>query len=167
MEKLFIKKAAIKDIPLIIELASHVWPQTYTHVIGPEQVAYMLSLYYSPAALLQQMEEMEHSFIICWSGDAPVAFASWSRTAHHIYKLHKIYILPGYQGRGIGLFIIGHITKILKESNAKSLLLNVNRYNYPAIAFYEKLGFELLRNEDIDIGNGYFMNDYVLGLDIN
>ena len=28
--------------------------------------------------------------------------------------------------------------------------------------FYEKLGFTVIKEEDIDIGNGYLMNDYVM-----
>jgi ribosomal protein S18 acetylase RimI-like enzyme len=39
--------------------------------------------------------------------------------------------------------------------------LNVNRNN-KALGFYQKFGFVILREEDIDIGNGYFMNDYIM-----
>ena len=45
--------------------------------------------------------------------------------------------------------------------NARSLLLNVNRHN-KAISFYKKYGFDIIAEEDIDIGNGYYMNDYVM-----
>jgi ribosomal protein S18 acetylase RimI-like enzyme len=40
--------------------------------------------------------------------------------------------------------------------------LNVNRYN-PAKDFYEKLGFKIILEEDIPIGQ-YWMNDYVMRL---
>jgi ribosomal protein S18 acetylase RimI-like enzyme len=49
----------------------------------------------------------------------------------------------------------------IKQKGATSLLLNVNRNN-PTKGFYEKLGFTVIKEEDIDIGNGYFMNDYVM-----
>jgi ribosomal protein S18 acetylase RimI-like enzyme len=41
----------------------------------------------------------------------------------------------------------------------------VNRHNR-ALHFYEKQGFKIIREEDIDIGSGYFMNDYVMELTI-
>jgi ribosomal protein S18 acetylase RimI-like enzyme len=41
------------------------------------------------------------------------------------------------------------------------LELNVNRQN-TAIGFYKKLGFKIIAEEDIPIGNGFFMNDYVM-----
>ncbi|MEI9808163.1 MAG: hypothetical protein WDO16_09960 [Bacteroidota bacterium] len=37
----------------------------------------------------------------------------------------------------------------------------MNRSNNAKL-FYEKIGFIVIREEDIDIGNGYLMNDYVM-----
>ena len=160
---LSIRKADTADIQLIRELAMQVWPQTYTPILGDNQVAYMLGLFYTPAALQLQMEQ-NHRFIVCNSNEQPVAFASWSEIKPGIFKLHKIYIIPGQQGKGIGRFIIDHITRELKQAGAKELRLNVNIYNHAAKSFYEKTGFKHIADEDIDIGGGYFMNDHVLGL---
>ncbi len=156
-----ITKATIADIPVIRGLAMQVWPQTYTPIVGEEQVAYMLQLFYSPAALEQQMEQ-GHQFIICCSEGSHIAFAAWSETERGIAKLHKLYILPGQQGKGIGRSMLNYITEELKAQGITALRLNVNRYNHSAIAFYEKVGFTHYMDEDIDIGNGYFMNDHVL-----
>ena len=159
---LSISDATITDIPLIREITMQVWPQTYTPIIGKEQVAYMLELYYTPQELQKQMEVSGHRFIICYNDGQPVGFASWSEIEPHIFKLHKIYILPRQQGKGIGRFMTCHIVNEIKKKEAIALRLNVNRYNLSAKAFYEKTGFKHYKEEDIDIGNGYFMNDHVL-----
>ena len=39
--------------------------------------------------------------------------------------------------------------------------LNVNRYNQ-AILFYQVQGFKIKEAVDISIGNGFFMNDYIM-----
>ena len=161
---LSIKNATTEDIPLIRELTMQVWPQTYTPILGREQVAYMLDLFYNPESLAKQMGEMGHRFIICYNDGQPVAFASWSETEPTIFKLHKIYILPTLQGKGVGKVILDHIVQEIKAKGATALRLNVNIYNLPAKAFYEKIGFRHLKDEDIDIGCGYFMNDHVLSL---
>jgi ribosomal protein S18 acetylase RimI-like enzyme len=163
---LTIQKATPSDIPLIRDLCMKVWPQTYTPILGAPQVAYMLNLFYSPDSLQEQMEEPTHQFIICYSEGAPAAFASFSETGPHIYKLHKIYILPTMQGKGIGKYIVSQITNEIKGRQAKALRLNVNRYNYPALKFYNNIGFKLFAQEDINIGGGYFMNDFVLNMDL-
>ena len=162
---LLIKNATVADIPLIRDLATQIWPQTYTPIIGVEQVAYMLSLFYSPEHLKEQMED-QHTFLLCYDDQRPVAFAGYSETAPGAFKLHKLYILPDQQGKGVGKFLVQHIVAELKSRGARSLYLNVNRYNSSAKAFYEKAGFKQLKDEDIDIGDGYFMNDHVLEMDI-
>lgn len=159
---LSIKNASIADIPLIRTLTMQVWPQTYTPILSDEQVAYMLEQFYTPESLEKQMGPLGTQFIICYSDGLPVAFASWAAAEGSIFKLHKIYVLPSQQGKGVGRAILDHIVQDIKAKGAVALHLNVNRYNYAAKAFYEKNGFKHLTDEDIDIGNGYFMNDHVL-----
>lgn len=141
-----------------------VWPQTYIPIIGEAQVAYMLDSFYSPQALTVQMEEQAHQFIIAYQDDIPVAFAAYSPLNPDTWKLHKLYILPQVQGKGIGKQMVHYIKNGVSATGAKSLILNVNIYNASAIAFYNRYGFQHLRDEDIDIGNGYFMNDHVYQL---
>lgn len=43
--------------------------------------------------------------------------------------------------------------------------LNVNRYNN-AVSFYEHLGMHKARTGDFPIGHGYFMNDYIMAMDM-
>lgn len=160
-----IRKAAVQDIPLIIELTMAIWPQTYSSIITKEQIDYMLGMMYSPASLQKQIEKEGCTFILVYDNNEAVAFASYSETEPQVWKLNKIYILATKQGKGLGRFIINYITDEIKTQNAKALQLQVNRHNN-AKAFYERLGFTIIDTADFDIGNGYFMNDYVMRLDI-
>lgn len=157
---LTLRRAYEKDIPLIRDMTMKVWPQTYSTILTPDQISYMLEMMYSEQSLSKQMKE-QHEFIIVDDGNEPVGFASFSQTEPGIYKLHKIYILPALQGKGAGKFVIGEVIKAIARKGGKALQLNVNRNN-KAKDFYEKLGFTVIREEDIDIGNNYFMNDYVM-----
>ncbi len=159
-----ITPATASDIPLIRELTYKIWPQTYSPILAKEQIEYMLDKMYSPASLEQQMNS-KHFFIIGRDEkDVPVGFASYSEIEKEIFKLHKLYVLPARQGQGIGKDLLEFITNDIRFMGAKALDLNVNRYNHNAKAFYEKNGFIIIREEDIDIGGGYFMNDFVLRL---
>ncbi|MBS1751369.1 MAG: GNAT family N-acetyltransferase [Bacteroidetes bacterium] len=151
------------DIPLIRELTFSIWPQTYSSILTKGQIDYMLEMMYSPASLEKQMLKQHHNFIIVYEEEQPVGFASFSQKENNskAYRLHKIYVLTTMQGKGTGKKIIDHIIQLIIPKGAQTLELNVNRHN-PAKAFYEKLGFKIINTEDIDIGNGYFMNDYVM-----
>lgn len=155
-----LRRALEKDIPLIRKLSEQIWPQTYATILSADQISYMFGKMYSETSLLQQMKE-KHEFIIVNDGKVPVGFASFSLFQHGVYKLHKIYVMPQNQGRGTGKFIIEEILKAIHRKGGTALQLNVNRNN-KAKSFYENLGFEIIREEDIDIGGGYFMNDYVM-----
>lgn len=157
---LTLRKASDGDILLIRELCLQVWPQTYASILPPEQIQYMLNLMYSEAALHRQMQD-DHHFFIVYNAGIPIGFASYSETEPTVFKLHKIYILPQQQGRGSGKYVIEQIFEHIKKEGATALQLNVNRNN-KALEFYKKLGFLPIREEDTDIGSGYYMNDYIM-----
>ena len=160
-----VRKATVSDIPLIRQLTFAIWPQTYSNLLSPQQIEYMLELIYSEASLQKQMTVDGCTFIIVYDNDEPVAFASYSETNPLIWKLHKIYVLASQQGKGTGKFIINYIVNEIKPLNAKALQLQVKRDN-PAQHFYAKLGFSIIESADFDIGNGYFMKDYIMELTV-
>ena len=153
--------ASAEDIPLIRQLTFAVWPQTYSPIISQQQVDYMLEMMYSESSLRQQMEEGTQ-FILVYEENEPVGFAAYEKIEPTIWKLHKIYILATQQGKGTGKFLMDHISKEVQQQGALVLQLQVNRNN-KAKSFYEKIGFKVIEEADFDIGNGFFMNDYVMG----
>jgi RsiW-degrading membrane proteinase PrsW (M82 family)/ribosomal protein S18 acetylase RimI-like enzyme len=161
-ESMSIRKAFQHDIPLIRDLTDQIWPQTYSSILSSEQIAYMMNMMYSEKSLTEQMEQ-GHEFVIIYDGVQAIGFASIGMMEPSVYKLHKLYVLTSYQGKGTGRFAIQELVKAIKRKGGSSLLLNVNRQN-DAKNFYEKIGFAVIREEDIDIGGGYFMNDYVMEL---
>jgi diamine N-acetyltransferase len=156
-----IKKATTNEIPLIRELTYRVWPQTYASILTQEQIVYMLDMMYSEAALERQMTKEGCQFIIVYENGNPVGFASYAETEPKRWKLHKIYVLQNQQGKGTGRFVIDHIITEIKKKDASSLFLQVN-INNKAKSFYEKLGFAEVDLINLDIGNGFFMNDYIM-----
>ena len=155
-----IRQALPADIPLIRELTFKVWPQTYSSIISKEQINFMLEMMYSEPALHQQMKEGSR-FIVVYDDKEPVGFVCFQHTGKSIYKLHKLYVLASQQGKGTGRFIIDYIINEITPEGATALQLQVNRDN-KAKDFYNKMGFEVIEEADFDIGNGYYMNDYVM-----
>jgi ribosomal protein S18 acetylase RimI-like enzyme len=160
MSKFEIRKATAEDIPLIRELCFKVWPQTYSSIVSPEQIDYMLGKMYSTSSLQKQMDAGSQ-FILVYEGNEPVGFAAYFEKTPSVFKLDKIYILLSQQGKGTGRFVIDHIIGEIKQKGATALQLQVNRHN-KAKNFYEKLGFVVIDEKDFDIGSGFFMNDYVM-----
>jgi ribosomal protein S18 acetylase RimI-like enzyme len=125
----------------------------------------MLEMMYSEDSLRSQMKEGS-KFIIVYNNERPVGFAAYQKLTPEKFKLHKIYILPSQQKKGTGRFIIDHILTIVKEKGGSSLHLQVNKNN-KAKEFYERLGFKEIETIKLDIGKGYFMDDYIMEKSIN
>lgn len=158
-----VRKVGPEAIPVIKNLANIIWPLTYSEIITPQQVDYMMELMYSSSALKKQMEK-GHVFILAYDHlEKPVGFASYSANENSpaVFHIHKIYILPNQQGKGIGKGIIAYIKDDIAPT--ATLQLNVNRKN-KALQFYQKLGFRIVSEDDIYIGNGFYMNDYIMEL---
>lgn len=115
---------------------------------------------YSGESLRKQMEEQGQQFILLSDTSQYIGFASFSEVEPGTFKLHKIYVLPDWQGNGSGSYLLGEVERYVRERGAQRLRLNVNRHNR-AKGFYDKKGFSVVREEDIPIGP-YWMNDYLL-----
>jgi ribosomal protein S18 acetylase RimI-like enzyme len=81
-------------------------------------------------------------------------------------KLHKLYVLTDEHKRGYGGKLFDYVEMRAREACSSKLFLHVNRQN-PSIAFYQRKGMEILKSEDNDIGNGYYMYDYVMEKKLN
>jgi len=158
-----IREAALSELSIIHDLAYSIWPSAYGNILSQQQLDYMLDKIYSIASLQKQVEE-HHNFILLFENNIPIGFASFSSEENsYVYHLHKIYVLPEQHGTGSGKMLLNYVINSVKKNNATSLTLNVNRHN-KARYFYEKQGFIVKDKVDIDIGNGYFMNDYIMEL---
>lgn len=154
-----LKKANPEDIPLLITLAERIWRAHYPSIIGHEQVEYMLRNLHSADKVAEQMNSGQvFSFIN--DGNKPIGYTSWSIPNAGELFISKFYVDPSQQGKGIGKKVFEEILKLNPDVN--TITLTVNRNNYKSINFYFRLGFVIDEVKDFDIGNGYFMNDFVM-----
>ena len=156
-------KAGLNDFNLIHSLAENVWPQTYKNILTPQQIEYMFEMMYSQKAYNEQIENKGHHFILIKDESGYLGFASYELNYNNtpVTKIHKIYVLPETQGKGVGRAMINEIAAIAKQKGDTQVSLNVNRFN-KAVGFYENIGFVNTGQEDIDIGNGYLMEDFIM-----
>lgn len=159
-----LEKTNTTQLPIIKDLAYAIWPSTYGEILSTEQLNYMLDNFYSIENLSNQMDKGQ-VFELLFEDDNVVGYLGYelncSKTG--LLKIHKIYLLPETQGKGFGKFMIDEVIKIAKNNNQKGVFLNVNKYN-KAQFFYNKLGFIITKDEVIDIGNNYIMDDYQMEL---
>lgn len=151
-----------EHIPLIQSLAAEAWPHTYKDLLSAEQIEYMMNMMYSTDSLQRQMHAGSH-FVAVKEGENYLGYLAYESgyNGQPQTQIHKIYLLPASQGKGVGRILIDKACEAAREHNDEKLRLNVNRDNN-AVNFYKHMGFEIVCVEDNDIGCGFLMEDYVM-----
>ena len=173
MNQMMLRTATLTDRALIRSISERTWPSTYGHIISQEQIDFMLEWMYSDASLEKQMNTGCEFFIANLNGD-DVGFCSVSPEEEENnstekvagakpHKLNKLYVLPSAQGTGAGKALLNKSIEVAKASGSSSLFLQVNKQN-DAYTFYLKHGFVKEQEFKFDIGNGFFMDDYLMRL---
>lgn len=170
-----IRLATLEDRALIRSISERTWPSTYGHIISQEQIDFMLDWMYSDNSLAEQFKKGHQFFIACLN-EIDIGFCSVSaeqeehgndsstmQNQQQAFKLNKLYVLPSAHGTGSGKALLQKAIEVAKAEGAASIFLQVNKHNN-AYTFYLKNGFIKETEFKFDIGNGFFMDDYVMRL---
>jgi GNAT superfamily N-acetyltransferase len=173
MNQMMLRTATLTDRALIRSISELTWPSTYGHIISQEQIDFMLDWMYSDESLEKQMVSGCVFYIASMNGE-DVGFCSVGPEEEEnnstekvegskAHKLNKLYVLPSAQGTGAGKALLVKAIEFAKAAGSSSLFLQVNKQN-DAYTFYLKHGFVKEQEFKFDIGNGFFMDDYVMRL---
>ncbi len=171
--KFDIRKASIDDIVIIQGLAEIAFRETYKPILSGEQIDYMMEWMYSKESLQSQMVEKENVFFILSADGADAGYISIERhksppsdlDGFIVFNLQKLYVLPEYQRLGCGSALLSFAEEQMRlfagTASRTCYELNVNRHN-PAVSFYQRHGLLIVREGDFAIGNGFYMNDFIM-----
>ena len=154
-----IRSDSEKDLTELSILAHKIWNDYYPPIIGQEQVDYMLNKFYSRESLIDQIENKKNIVTGAYLNDVLAGFMSHSISGENEYFIHKLYVNTGLHLKGIGRALFEHV---FGDKKQKTIRLTVNRQNFKAVNFYFRLGFIIEKIIDIDIDNGFVMNDFVM-----
>lgn len=167
-----IRRAGRNELHTVHEMAEVVFRETYKTILSAEQMDYMMEWMYSIPNLEGQVAR-GHVYYIAWADDEPMGYVSVRKDnvdpdETEVWHLEKIYVMPSAQGTGLGHKLLETAKQHVRDNKTTTrarIELNVNRKN-PAVGFYKHQGLTILRQGDFPIGQGYYMNDYIMGLDV-
>ena len=141
-------------------LASRIVKEHYDPILGAKQNDYMIEKFQSVAALEEQLLHGYEYYFVTEDGQN-VGFIAIAEKEGMLY-LSKFYLDRAWRGKKIGSAMMSFVKEEAKKRRLSAVFLNVNKHNDSTIAIYKSLGFTLLREEKNPIGEGYYMDDYVL-----
>ena len=156
------RKASEKDISLLQDLAKKSWNSAYANILSKEQIEYMLKEMYSHLEISNQIQNPDYHYYIILNDDVAAGFIGFEfHYEKDTTKLHRIYLLEEFKGKGLGKKGLDFLKEKVSETSDQRLILNVNKDN-PAKRMYESQGFQVFHEEIFDIGNGFVMDDYLM-----
>ena len=162
------KVRSAAQLRTVESLAWRIFPQTYAEMIPDGQIPYMMHMMYDYEVVQKEFSEGV-SFSIIYNDAEPIGYISW----HPLdcegirgIKLEKLYLDFAYHGRAIGQRGLRYVIRAAARAGAAFVLLNVNKENLRAQKAYENAGFCRWRSVKNPIGDGYYMDDYVMRFDL-
>lgn len=163
METLKLIKAEDPEkITAIAALANDIWHEHFTDIIGEDQVNYMVDKFQSYPAISDQISN-GYEYYQIYSGQVFSGYTGIKEENGCLF-LSKLYIKKDCRGQHISTRVLQYLTSLCRERGLSKLWLTCNKYNAHTLAVYKHFGFSVVREQKADIGNGYYMDDYILEL---
>lgn len=152
------------DVFLVNQLAHDIWPDAFKEILSKDQIEYMLDWMYNVNTLVEEAQT-GHLFYIVKEHGIAQGFIGLEPNFPDIgmLRIHKLYMLPSCQGKGMGRVLLNKAIDVAFDLDLTSIHLNVNRFN-KAAKFYKYCGFEVIGEEDVDIGRDFLMEDFIMEL---
>ena len=129
------------------------WIAAYSSFIPENDLRAYFDIYYDRGAFSTLfIDSSAHGFIAevdgCAAGYARTLF---NREENRLY-LTALYLLPDFQGRGIGKRLMKAVEEHATGRHIGEILVGVMVQNSRALGFYEKAGFRFIREEPFTMG---------------
>jgi len=149
---MFVRTASERDLAAIRTLLVETWHATYDAIYGARRVSEITDDWHSIASLKARLNRPNSEFLVADDGKriGGMAYAS-ATTDPKVILLNQLYVRPDCQRQGIGQSLLDEIEASFPE--ARTLRLEVEEANAPAIGFYEANGFRPA-GRTVDCGGG-------------
>ncbi len=148
------------DADIVAAIAREVWNEHYSAILTREQIEYMLEKFQSAGAILRQIEEQRYGYFLLAS-PRPFGYFAIKEESGSLF-LSKFYILKEFRGKGCASAGFDFMEEFAAGRGLSKIWLTVNRENAESISVYRHKGYEIVREQVADIGNGFVMDDYIM-----
>lgn len=143
-----IRKATSDDAEPVGRLLAEVFAATYGPAIPADILEPYLAREFAPATLARDLARPGACHLLAEAAGAVAAVARLEPQPPpdgcHLPdsgELVKLYVGAGYQGRGVGAYLLAHALDQARELGWRAIWLAVWKRNPRAVAFYRRHGF--------------------------
>lgn len=150
------------DIDCVATLATDIWTEHFTPIIGASQVKYMLKKFQRSDVIKSQITSGAEYYLAKVENESVGYIGLIPDLDARKMMLSKIYLKSSTRGKGVGKALLDYVEDKCVLENFSSLWLTVNKFNDGPITWYKRSGFFVIEEVKKDIGGGFFMDDYIM-----
>jgi len=147
-----------EDFSIVKNILLTTWKTTYTFIPEADILTHF-EKHYSEDRLIEILNDPFSKGIIAEVNSIP---AGWLKLFEdHINKkffVSSLYVLPEYQGFGLGKKLLSESYKIAKEKQFSKVWLGVMKQNVKSLEWYQNLGFIFNEEEPFQMGSTQVMH---------
>lgn len=153
---LFLTPVLLEDQPELYQLMDEIYRASYSS-FWYDRGDWYVELIYNPVTLGKELgRTYSHYFFVEVAG-AKIGilkynfpFSPREIDIPEAMKLHRLYLHPGFHGKGVAKLLFDHCEKVSREHKLKTIWLEVMKGQPQAKRFYEKMGFEYFWSYELD-----------------
>ena len=149
----------------IANLADEIWREHFPSIIGDSQTDYMLKKFQSAEQICIDIKTNGFVYFTaeCLKSKELAGYCACQPKEDYLL-LSKMYVRKVFRGTGVSRIFLVEAAALCQQRGLNKIRLTVNKYNSSAIMAYQKMGFETIDSVKVDIGGGFFMDDFIMEL---
>lgn len=149
-----IQPAAMHDVPGILTVARATWQATYGGILPPAVIEQALSAWYSEAGIARRVAANRFPILVAAADSGQVV--GYVQIGHRPEpgdgEMYALYVLPEHHGQGVGYRLVQEgLAALTARAPVQRLFVQVERENAVGRSFYDRVGFQPVREYDHDL----------------
>lgn len=149
----------VNHLDVLCEISRSTFVTAFEKDNDPEYFWDYINSAFNPETILEEIQNKNSTFYFILSNKTIVGYFKLNQedAQNELFtkpsiELERIYVLPDFQGQGIGKIALFKIIKLAQEKKVDFLWLGVWQENKSAITFYQKNGFKIFGSHPYFIG---------------
>lgn len=165
------KKTNLEDVHLLSEISKQSFIASHGHSASIEDIEQYIKQNFSIEILQNEIKDTNTIFHFIYDN---TTVAGYSKIVldedlpilnkQKVTKLSRLYLLPEYKGKGIGLPLLDFNIQFSKNKKQQGMWLFVWKENHGAVNFYLKNNFKIVGSYDFKISETHTNPNHVMSL---
>ena len=170
--QLVFKKCSVNDLDQLVQISKSTFIESFEADNNPDDFKVYIDFAFNKSKLTEELENPFTTFYFVYAENNLVGYfklnendAQSDLKGKDSLELERIYVVPEFQGKGIGNSILQQVKELAAKTTKTFLWLGVWEHNKAAIKFYETNGFSKFGMHPYFIGKDKQM-DWLMRYDL-